>query len=134
MRVIIAGGGEFGTRLAEELSRGNEVIVVERDESRAEYLGEKLHSIVLYGSATDKTVLRHASAEKCDSLVAATGDDKINSAVCELAKSFGIKKIVSRLSDPSNEGMFSGTGAVTINLMDSAVKDFMKSIGHGKKS
>ena len=123
MRVVIAGGGEFGVRLAESFSK-DDVILIEKDESRAESLGEKLHAVVLFGSAADKTVLRHASAEKCDALFVVTGDDKTNASVCELAKSMGVKKIVSRLNDASNLGLFSGV--VTINVMDSAVREFMK--------
>ena len=126
MRVIIAGGGELGVRLAEELGRENDVILIEKDEGRAEYLGEKLSSIVLFGDATDKQVLKHANAEKCDVMFAATGDDKTNSAVCELANSFGIKKIAARLNDPGKVDLFSKSGATAINIMDSVVREFKK--------
>ena len=129
MRIIIAGGGEFGARLAEEFSSGNDVVVIEKDEARAERLGETLSAIVMFGDAADKSILRHASTEKCDVFVAATGDDKANSSICELAKSLGAKKAVSRLNDPSNEGLYSGSGAVAINIMDSAIKEFKKAAG-----
>jgi trk system potassium uptake protein TrkA len=129
MRVMIAGGGEFGERLAEELSKEkNEVILIERDEARAEQLGEKLSSIVLFGDATDKGLLKHANIEKCDAVFAVTSDDKINSAVCELAKSFGVKKVAGLLNDPEKEDAFSGSGAAAINIMDSAVREFKKVI------
>ena len=128
MRIIIAGGGEFGSKLAEDLSKEHEVIVIEKDESRAEYLGERLHAVVMFGSAADKTVLKHASAEKCDAVLAVTGDDRTNSGICELAKSFGVKRLVARLNEPSNENIFSGSGCLAINPMDSAVREFRKSI------
>jgi trk system potassium uptake protein TrkA len=128
MRVIIAGGGELGVRLAERLAKGNEVIVIERDEGRAEYLGEKLSSIVLFGDATDKQVLKHANAEKCDALFAATADDRTNSSICELANSFGIKRMAARLNDTEKADMFSKSGAAAINIMDSAVKEFMRAV------
>jgi trk system potassium uptake protein TrkA len=128
MRVIIAGGGELGVRLAERLAKGNEVIVIERDEGRAEYLGEKLSSIVLFGDATDKQVLKHANAEKCDALFAATADDRTNSSICELANSFGIKRLAARLNDTEKADMFSKSGAAAINIMDSAVKEFMRAV------
>lgn len=126
MRVIIAGGGEFGVRLAEELAKENEVILIEKDEGRAEYLGGKLSSIVLFGDATDKQVLKHANADKCDVMFAVTGDDKTNSAICELANSFGIKKTAARLNDPQKIDLFSKSGAAAINIMDSAVREFRK--------
>jgi len=126
MRIIIAGGGEFGVRLAEELAKENEVILIEKDEGRAEYLGGKLSSIVLFGDATDRQVLKHANADKCDVMFAVTGDDKTNSAICELANSFGIKKIAARLNDPGKVDLFSKSGAAAINVIDSAVKEFRK--------
>ncbi|MCJ7817083.1 MAG: TrkA family potassium uptake protein [Candidatus Aenigmarchaeota archaeon] len=128
MRVIIAGGGEFGVRLAESLSKENEVIIIEKDEGRAEYLGEKLSSIVLFGDAAEKDILKHANAEKCDALLAVTGNDKVNSAICELGKSFEIKKLAARINDPGKTDLFSKSGAVPINIMDSAVKEFRKVI------
>ena len=131
MRVIIAGGGEFGEKLAEELSREkNEVILIERDEARAEQLGEKLSSIVMFGDATDKGILKHANIEKCDAVFAVTGDDTINSAVCELAKSLGVKRVASLLNDAEKCDLFSKSGAATINIMDSAVREFRKVIEH----
>jgi trk system potassium uptake protein TrkA len=131
MRVMIVGGGEFGERLAEELSREkSEVILIEKDEARAEHLGEKLSSIVLFGDATDKGIMKHANIEKCDAVFAVTGDDKINSSVCELAKSFGVKKIAGLLNDPEKSDLFSGSGAATINILDSAVREFKKVIEH----
>jgi trk system potassium uptake protein TrkA len=134
MRVIIAGGGEFGERLAEELSREkNEVILIERDEVRAEQLGERLSSIVLFGDATDKGILRHANIEKCDAVFAVTGDDKTNSAVCELAKSLGVKKVAGLLNDAEKSDLFSGRGVTAINIMDSAVREFKKVIEHKHK-
>ncbi len=133
MRVIIAGGGEFGVRLAEEIAKENEVILIEKDEGRAEYLGGKLSSIVLFGNATDRQVLKHANADKCDALFAATGDDKTNSVICELAKDFGIKKIAARLNDAGKADLFSKSGAAAISIMDSAVKEFMKVIEKPRK-
>lgn len=128
MRIIVAGGGDFGVRLAESLAKGNEVILIEKDEGRAEYLGEKLSSIVLFGDAADRQVLKHANAEKCDALLAATSDDKANSEICELAKSFGIKKVAARLNDPEKNELFAKSEAATINIMDSAVNEFLKAI------
>ena len=132
MRVIIAGGGEFGARLAEEMAGENEVIVIEKDEARAEYLGEKLSSIVFFGDASDKDMLRKANADKCNALVAATADDRLNAAICEAAKRLGIKRIAARLNDPDREDLF-GRGVIPINLMDSAVREFRKAIS-GKKA
>lgn len=127
MRVLVAGGGEFGARLAESLSRDrHEVIVIEKEESRAEHLGEKLSSIVFYGDASDKDILKKANVEKCQAVFAVTGNDKLNSIICENSRTLGVRKLVARLNDPNKEFP---SGIVPINLIDSAVKDFKAALG-----
>jgi trk system potassium uptake protein TrkA len=127
MRVIIAGGGEFGTRLAESLERDrHEVVLIEKNEKRAESLGERLSCIVMYADASDKEMLRKVSAEKADAVMAVTGDDKVNSLICEAARSLGVKRVIARLNDPDKESMLASSGALTINIVDSAVREFRK--------
>jgi trk system potassium uptake protein TrkA len=127
MRVIIAGGGEFGTRLAESLERDrHEVVLIEKNEKRAESLGERLSCIVMYADASDKEMLRKVSAEKADAVMAVTGDDKVNSLICEAARSLGVKRVIARLNDPDKESMLASSGAFAINIVDSAVREFRK--------
>jgi trk system potassium uptake protein TrkA len=129
MRVIVAGGGEFGARLSESLFRDkHDVILIEKDEERAEHLGERLSSIVFFGDASDKVMLKKANAEKCDVVFAVTGDDRTNSSICESARSFGVKRLIARLNDPAKEDVFPH-GVVSINLTDSAVREFKAVIG-----
>ena len=91
-------------RLAESLSKDkHEVIVIEKEESRAEHLGEKLASIVFYGDASDKDMLKKANVEKCQAVFAVTGNDKLNTIICENARTLGVRKLVARLNDPNRE-------------------------------
>jgi len=134
MRVIIAGGGELGARIAQELAKERaEVVVIEKDQARAEHLGEKLSAVVLLGNAAEKEMLRHASADKCEALLALTGDDKVNSAICLLAKSFRVKKIAARVNNPEKAGMFPASGVIKINVTEAAAKEFRKAIGRKRK-
>ena len=54
-RVVIAGGGNIGVRLALALEQTNQVKIIERDPIRARHISEQLNkAIVLVGDAADE--------------------------------------------------------------------------------
>ena len=128
MRTIIVGGGDIGTALAEVLIKEkHDVILVESDEKRAEVLGEKMDALVLHGDASDRKILKDANIQKCGALLTLTSDDKTNLLVCEVAKSFNVPIIISRVNDPSKDQIFSNMGiTATINTLTTAVNAFKR--------
>jgi trk system potassium uptake protein len=57
-RIVIAGGGNIGFRLAKALEKTNQVKLIERDTRRARKVSELLeHAIVLNGDAADEELL-----------------------------------------------------------------------------
>jgi len=123
MRVIVAGGGNMGTKMADFLAReGHDVVVIEKNEKVAEELGGELDALVLCGDASDRKILKDGNIERCDVFVAMTGDDKANLLICEVVKSFNVPIIVTRVNDSSNESIFSDLGiSATINTTTSAI-------------
>ncbi|UCD07534.1 MAG: TrkA family potassium uptake protein [Candidatus Aenigmatarchaeota archaeon] len=130
MKIIIAGGGQLGTKLAELCAKEkHDVVVVEKEEKVAENLGEKLDALILRGDATDRKILKDGNIEHCDALVALTGDDKTNLMICEVAKDFKVPTIVARVNDTSSEEIFMKLGiTASINTTTSAVFAFKKAI------
>jgi trk system potassium uptake protein TrkA len=126
MRFIITGGGRIGSGLAELLVKEkHDVVVIEKDEKRAEQLGESLDALVLYGDATSRKILKDAGVEKCNALAVVTNDDKTNLMICEVAKPFNVPVMVSRVNDSSNESIFSELQiTATVNTTTSAVLAF----------
>jgi trk system potassium uptake protein TrkA len=136
MKVIIVGGGRLGYELAELLVKEkNNVVLVEKNDKRAEYLGENLDALVLHGDGTDRKILQDSSIKKSDALIAMTSDDKTNLMVCEIAKDFKVPKIVSRVTDSSNDPIFSKLGiTASINTTVSAILAFKRMLEEpGKK-
>jgi trk system potassium uptake protein TrkA len=136
MKVIIVGGGHLGNELASLLVKEkHDVVVVEKDDNRAEYLGENLDALVLHGDGTDRKVLKDGGIKKCNALIAMTGDDKTNLLVCEIAKDFNVHTIVSRVVDSSNDPIFAKLGiTASINTTVSAILAFKRVIEEpGKK-
>lgn len=110
--VLIVGGGKIGYYLAKTLLRsGYRVGMVESDAARAARVAEDLGMTVLAGDGTDLEVLADADAAEATYLVAATGKDEVNLAVCQMAKSrFKVPFAVARVIDPKNEGIFKRLG------------------------
>ncbi|MBN2330799.1 MAG: NAD-binding protein [Candidatus Aenigmarchaeota archaeon] len=126
MRIVLVGGGKIGKKLAEMLSKEkNDVILIEKDEKRAEELAEELEALVLHGDATEKKMLKDADMEKCEALVTVTGDDKTNLMVCQIAKSLNVPKVIARINDSSNEEFFEKQGVTSlVNTTTSAIMSF----------
>lgn len=130
MHVVIVGGGNIGTKLAELfIKERHDVVTIEKDEKIAGRLGEKLDAIVLKGDASDRKILKDADLDHANALLVVTGDDKTNLMICEVAKSFKVLKIVARINDSSNEPIFMKLGiTANINTTMPAILAFRKSL------
>lgn len=101
-RIIIAGGGNIGKRLAEALGPHYRVKILEQSQERAEHLAENLSdSIVLMGDAADEEMLLDENIENTDVFCALTNDDEANILSAMLAKRLGARKVMSLINRPS---------------------------------
>jgi trk system potassium uptake protein TrkA len=101
-RIIIAGGGNIGKRLAEALEPRYRVKILEQSLDRAEHLAEELSdSIVLMGDAADEEMLLDENIENTDVFCALTNDDEANILSAMLAKRLGARKVMSLINRPS---------------------------------
>jgi len=98
-RVMLAGGGNIGLRLAESLESRYQVKIIEHDLKTSKDLSEKLdRSIVLYGDAADEELLLEENIESCDVFCALTNDDEANILSAMLAKRMGAKKVMALIN------------------------------------
>jgi trk system potassium uptake protein TrkA len=125
-------GYQFADLLVKEK---HDVVLVEKNETRAQYLGENLDALVLHGDGTDRKVLKDGSITKTNALIAMTGDDKTNLLVCEIAKDFKVGTVVSRVVDSSNDPIFAKLGiTASINTTVSSILAFKRILEEpGKK-
>ncbi len=78
-RVILAGGGNIGMRLAMSIESRYQVKIIERNEDRTRLLSEKLDkAIVLLGDAADEEMLLDENIENTDVICALTNDEEAN--------------------------------------------------------
>jgi trk system potassium uptake protein TrkA len=80
-RVVIAGGGNIGLRLASALEKTNQVKIIERDPRRARRISEILeNTIVLAGDAADEELLVEENIDSADVFAALTNSEEANVA------------------------------------------------------
>jgi trk system potassium uptake protein TrkA len=121
MRVVIAGGGNVGTYIADELHRaGHEVLLVEVDPARVEEAVRKQEPPGvqwLLADACEVSELMLADPGKADVMVAVTGDDEDNLVISLLAKQeFGVPRVVARINNPANEWLFNEGWGVDVSV------------------
>ena len=101
-RVVIAGGGNIGLRLASELEGKNQVKLIERDVKRARRVSEQLKSTtVLHGDAADEELLLEENIDSADIFAALTNSEEANILSAMLAKRLGAHKVMALINKPS---------------------------------
>lgn len=124
MYIVIIGAGRIGRGLAEsQLSTGQEVFILDNDAERVENLRSTFGSIARLGDGTNVTNLREAGVARAGLFVAATDNDAVNLAACQLAKQvFNVPKTVSVVVDPENASLFEILGVDdVVSLTDLAM-------------
>lgn len=99
-RIIIAGGGNIGERLAEAIETRYQVKIIESNLARCRYLSETLDSsVILNGSASDRDLLIEENISETDVFIAVTNDDEANIMSSLLAKRLGAKKVITLINN-----------------------------------
>ncbi len=112
MYFVVAGGGEVGFHLAKALlEAGHEVMVIESDRRRAQFIEEQLGSVVLHAPADEGRYQLEAGCQRADAVIAVTGEDPANLIICQLAKwKCNVPRVIARVNDPKNEIVFKTLG------------------------
>jgi trk system potassium uptake protein len=118
VRVAIAGAGNVGLFIANDLrAAGHEVQLIEQDPVVVErsIADEGVEWVVADGCEVSS--LKEAGLERCDVVVAATGDDEDNLVISLLAKQeFAVPRVIARVNHPKNEWMFNENWGVDLSV------------------
>lgn len=111
-RLMIAGGGNIGARLAKNLGeRGYNVRIIEQDLARCERLASTLpdNVLVLHGNGTDESLLQREGIEEMDTWLALTSDDEDNIMSSLLAKRMGARRVIALINRHAYGELMEGT-------------------------
>jgi len=98
-KVMIAGGGNIGRRLAARIEREYDVKVIDHNKAISNLLAEQLHhTLVLQGDATDEELLDQENIASMDVFCALTNDDEDNIMSALLAKRMGAHRVIALIN------------------------------------
>jgi trk system potassium uptake protein TrkA len=117
-RIAIAGAGNVGTYVAQDLkSKGHDIVLIDQNKELVESLRPELDVNWVPGDACELITLEQAVLSACDVMVAATGDDEDNLVISLLAKQeFAVPSVVSRVNHPDNLWLFTETWGVDVAM------------------
>ncbi len=131
-RVLIAGAGRTGRRLAERLAEHWSVVMLDVQQERLELIHQaakgtdtaagsahaearREHVSCVLGDATSRLTLERAGAGAADCLVAVCGEDVINLEICRLARQhFNIPQLAAVAREADLLPQFQAFGAQTV--------------------
>jgi trk system potassium uptake protein TrkA len=110
-RLMLAGGGKVGLRLARILASQYDVKLIERDKKRCEYLASQLPSstLILNGDGADEDLLHEENVGEMDLFVSLTSDDEDNIMSAMLAKRMGARRVMALINRRAYADMMQGS-------------------------
>ena len=101
MKIVVIGAGKVGSILASQLVKeGHEVLMMDTDEERLEFLQNRIDIMTLCGNGASKEYLKEAEVDEADLVIAATSADEVNILSCFIARQIGAKKTIARVRNP----------------------------------
>ncbi|MCW0209575.1 Trk system potassium transporter TrkA [Achromobacter veterisilvae] len=134
-RVMIAGGGNIGLRLARQLAEEKySVRIIERDLKRCEYLATQLPDrvLVLHGSGTDEALLERENIEDMDTWLALTSDDEDNIMSSLLAKRLGARKVIALINRQAYGELMQGSHIdIAVSPSQATMSELLRHVRRG---
>jgi trk system potassium uptake protein TrkA len=108
-RIIIAGGGNIGARLALTIEKNYRTKLLEINLERCELLAEYLNNTtILHADASHREVLLEEGIDSADVFLALTNNDEANIMSSLLAKRLGAGRVMTLISNPSYVDLVQG--------------------------
>lgn len=108
-RVMIAGGGNIGRRLAAALENDLQVKLIDHNKTNSARLAAELHkTLIIVGDATDEELLGDENIGDMDVFCALTNDDEDNIMASLLAKRMGARKVIALINRASYVDLVQG--------------------------
>ena len=110
-RIMVAGGGKVGLRLARQLQGEVQIKILEANRARCDYLATQLPSdvLILHGDSTDEELLGDENVQDMDLFLALTSDDEDNIMACLLAKRMGARRVLALINRKAYADLVQGT-------------------------
>ncbi len=110
-RIMIAGGGKVGLRLARQLRGEVQMKILEVNRTRCDYLATQLPAdvLILHGDSTDEELMADENVQDMDLFLGLTSDDEDNIMACLLAKRMGARRVLALINRKAYADLVQGT-------------------------
>jgi len=116
-RIMLAGGGNIGKRLALSLENKYSVKLLEHNARRAKELSCDLNNtIVLLGDTGDEDLLLEENVDQMDVFCALTNDDEANILSSMLVKRLGARKVMSLINRHAYIDLMESEGTIDVAI------------------
>jgi trk system potassium uptake protein TrkA len=134
-RVMIAGGGNIGERLALALEDDFTVKLIENSYSRCRALSERFrHTLVIEGSASQPQLLAEENIEATDVFCALTNNDESNIMMSMLAKRLGAKKVITLITNTAYAELVGDEIDIAISPQEITISSLLAHVRKGEVS
>jgi len=132
-KIMIAGGGNIGERLAASLEKNYRTKIIEMDFERCKDLTERLKSTtVLHGDASDQEMMIGENIEDTDVFLALTNNDDANIMSSLLAKRMGAARVMTLIANPAYVDLIqSGEIDIAISPQQATIGSLLTHIRRG---
>jgi trk system potassium uptake protein len=133
-RIMIAGGGRVGFRLAKHLASTCAIKLIEADKQRCEYLAESLpsHVLVLRGDGTDEALLQEENVGEMDLFLSITSDDEDNIMAAMLAKRLGVPRVMALINRRAYADIMEGSAIdIAISPAQAVIGELLTHVRRG---
>ncbi|KJS71621.1 MAG: potassium transporter peripheral membrane component [Comamonadaceae bacterium BICA1-1] len=134
LRVMIAGGGRVGLRLARSLSGQYQVKLIEHNPQRCDYLASQLPSstLVLHGDCVDESLLEEENVADMDLFLSLTNDDEDNIMAAMLAKRLGARRVMALINRRAYADMLQGSAIdIAISPAQTVIGELLTHVRRG---
>lgn len=132
-RIIIAGGGNIGERLALSLEKQYQVKIIDHNFARTKALAELLdNTVVLHGDAADRELLSNENIEFTDVFCAVTDNDEVNIMSCLQAKRMGARQVMALITRAAYVDLIEGSDVdIVISPQQATIGSILTHIRRG---
>lgn len=104
MKVVFIGASSLAIATAELLLQlDHEVIIIEKNKDVIDELMERIDCVFVHGNGSKPAILKETDPGSIDILFSLTKSDEANLIASLVARSLGVKRVITRIEDPEFE-------------------------------
>ena len=128
--IIIAGCGQLGSKIAEEMSNERKsIVVIDKNEKAFQLISDNFSGFTIEADVTEEDTLLLANIEKAGMFFATTDNDNTNIMIAEIAKYiYNVSIVVARVYETGRHDVYKKLGIDTISPIQLSSYEFKKII------